>query len=228
MIRRTLLVAVSMMGSGLASAQSYGPGMMWSDGWGMHGLVHILWWGLVAFVVVMMLRRNRWHRDRGSRSLDQAHSILRERYARGEIDKTEFEARTGALDASLPLPKDAWRLAVNQNYQDVMKTLMSMVTASLVFPFLLIRNFLGVREGQPIADSLQPSAYWAWGLLSSSVLCCMIFFLASAKFVKVVSGGPEAWTAATFEALRDLSVWGTVVFFLAGLFTLVYFFIHLR
>ena len=93
MIRRVLLATASIMGSGLASAQSYGPGMMWGDGWGMHGLIHILWWGLVAFVVVMLVRRNHWHHDHGSRSPDRAQSILRERYARGEIDKTEFDAR---------------------------------------------------------------------------------------------------------------------------------------
>ncbi len=82
-----------MMGSGLSSAQSYGPGMMWGDGWGMHGLMPILWWGLVAVVVVVLLRRNRWHHDHSSGSRDRAHCILRERYARGEIDKAEFEAR---------------------------------------------------------------------------------------------------------------------------------------
>jgi len=67
--------------------------------WGAGGLVMMLmmlvFWGLVIFGLVIGLR---WlvgqghsvHRD-GHR--DEAHEILRQRYARGEIDKQEFEAR---------------------------------------------------------------------------------------------------------------------------------------
>jgi|SRR5215831_15960632 len=55
---------------------------------------------------------------------------------------------------SLPLPEDAWKFAVNSTYQDVMKTFMNLVTASLVLPLFLIRNFVRVREGEPIADYL--------------------------------------------------------------------------
>jgi len=128
---------------------------------------------------------------------------------------------------SLPLPKDEWKLAVNTNYQEVMKTLMSLVTASLVLPFLLIRNFLGIPDGRPIADYLQPSAYWSWGLLFLSLVCGMVFYWASAKFVKVVSGGPETRTETSFETLRDLSAKIAVLSFVGGLLTLGWFFTHL-
>jgi hypothetical protein len=90
---------------------------------------------------------------------------------------------------SLPLPQNAWKLVVNANYQDVMKTLMSLTTASLVLPFLFIGNFLGVPDSKRLADSLPYSAYWFWGFLFFSLLCDMGFFWASAKFIKVVSGG---------------------------------------
>ena len=93
MNRRILLATVLLTSWGVASAQVYGPGMMWHEGWGMYGLMHILWWALAAFVVVMLVRRSHWRHDHGMRKPDQALVILRERYARGEIDKTEFEAR---------------------------------------------------------------------------------------------------------------------------------------
>jgi len=128
---------------------------------------------------------------------------------------------------SLPLPQDEWKVAVNANYQELMKTLMNLVTASLVLPFFLVRNFLGIPEGQPIADHLRPSAYWSWGLLFLSLLCGMLFYWASAKFLKVVSGGTESWSEASFETLRDLSASGAVLFFLGGLLTLGWFFTHL-
>ena len=128
---------------------------------------------------------------------------------------------------SLPLPEDKWKLVVNANYQEVMKTLMSLTTASLVLPFLFIRNFLGVPEGKRVADYLPSLAYWFWGLLLLSLLCDMVFFWASAKFIKVVNGGSEDWPKKLFgfapdkfvETSRDLGVQGASVSFLAALAT---------
>jgi putative membrane protein len=76
----------------------------WDWGWGMHpswwmggagGLVTmlmmLLFWGLVIAGAVLGIR---WlvRQGRDERS-DRALDILRERYARGEIDKDEFDAK---------------------------------------------------------------------------------------------------------------------------------------
>jgi putative membrane protein len=63
--------------------------------WGAGGLVMILmmlvFWGLVIAGLVIGLR---WLAGQGrSVHRDEAHEILRQRYARGEIDKQEFETR---------------------------------------------------------------------------------------------------------------------------------------
>lgn len=72
----------------------WGHPMMW--GWGMGMMVMMLvFWGLVIAGVVLLVR---WlaglgsGRDGGGRA-DRALEILRERYARGEIDREEFESR---------------------------------------------------------------------------------------------------------------------------------------
>ena len=67
--------------------------MMGWGGWGF-GFVHLLWWALLVLGIVLLAR---WsfsggYRPRGEPQ-DRALDILRERYARGEIDKAEFEAR---------------------------------------------------------------------------------------------------------------------------------------
>ena len=68
---------------------------MWGNmmGWGGggFGLGHLLWWVLVIVGIVLLVRSlsGRSRRDDGSRAL----GILEERYARGEIDKAEFENR---------------------------------------------------------------------------------------------------------------------------------------
>jgi putative membrane protein len=65
----------------------------WGMGWGWFGLMHLLWWVVVIGAAAVFLR---WaiggsrHRDTGE---DSARRIVRERYARGEIDKPEFDER---------------------------------------------------------------------------------------------------------------------------------------
>lgn len=75
-------------------------GMGWWNGeWGVFGMIMmILWW---AFIVVVIAALAKWAFGRnvgGGSSEDRALSILRERYARGEIDKAEFEARKRDLE----------------------------------------------------------------------------------------------------------------------------------
>ena len=67
--------------------------MMWS--WGILGaLVHITFWLLVILLVVKLIRgkknwKDEWHKFAGDKG---ALDILKERYAKGEITKAEFEA----------------------------------------------------------------------------------------------------------------------------------------
>lgn len=81
------------------------------DGWGMHPMWGVwgLWgigmilamfvfWALVVAGIVFGIR---WLvAERRSLGSDRALAILRERYARGEINREEFEARRKDLEAS--------------------------------------------------------------------------------------------------------------------------------
>lgn len=72
----------------------WGDMMGWGGGWGILGVLHmLLWWVLIILGIVVLAR---WAFGGGpgrGPSEDRAIAILRERYARGEIDKAEFEAR---------------------------------------------------------------------------------------------------------------------------------------
>lgn len=100
-MKRMLLWLAGVLGApGSAWAQTHS----W-EGWEMHpmwgmwgswGLVMMLFmlvvWGLVITALVLGIR---WlvQQGHGSRSSDAALDILRQRYAKGEIDKEEFLAR---------------------------------------------------------------------------------------------------------------------------------------
>ncbi len=68
-------------------------------GWqmGMDAWVWIGAWALVMVLVVWVLVREPRH----ARHVDPAQ-ILRDRFARGEIDEAEFRQATAALDAATP------------------------------------------------------------------------------------------------------------------------------
>ena len=76
----------------------WGPMAGWGGGgpgWGWFGLTHLLWWALVVVAIVLLARRvtGRGRQPPPHPPVDRALDILRERYARGEIGKDEFEQR---------------------------------------------------------------------------------------------------------------------------------------
>lgn len=73
--------------------------MMWDQwgngygmGWGWFGAMHLLWWLLLIVGAAMLLRYIVGAKEaRGSD--DRSLAVLRERFARGEIDEQEFNER---------------------------------------------------------------------------------------------------------------------------------------
>ena len=89
-----------------AEGEYHGPGMMWDGswtGWLMGPVTMLLFLGAVVALIVLLVR---WLGGQGtvggSRSPyveKTALDILRERFARGEIDKNEFEERKRLLES---------------------------------------------------------------------------------------------------------------------------------
>jgi putative membrane protein len=100
-----LLLVIGLLAGGSLWGRSYyhhGPGMMWGDGFdgGMHsfdgGVVMILFWGLLLAAIVgggLLLFGGVTRRARGPGEEDRETplEILKRRYARGEIDRDEYD-----------------------------------------------------------------------------------------------------------------------------------------
>jgi putative membrane protein len=100
----TRVVAAVLSGLLVAPGSALGQERTWEWQWGMHpmmfmwgagGLVMMLmmlvFWGFVIAGLVLGIR---WLARQGrGEGRDEALEILRQRYARGEIDKQEFETR---------------------------------------------------------------------------------------------------------------------------------------
>jgi putative membrane protein len=72
--------------------------MMW-DGWGGFGVLWMtLFWIGIVLLIVWAVRQFSRDRTGSEGSSDRALDILKERYARGEIDQDEFEERRRTLE----------------------------------------------------------------------------------------------------------------------------------
>ena len=73
---------------------SYGPGYYsMNSGFDILGLVfQVLFWGLVIMLIFKLFRSSHgYHHGEFEESGDRSLGIAKERYAKGEIDKKEFE-----------------------------------------------------------------------------------------------------------------------------------------
>ncbi len=68
-------------------------------GWGGMGLGMLLFWAILIVGIVMLVRSSRgsgaWGKDEREKS---ALDLLKERYARGEIEREEFEQKKRDLN----------------------------------------------------------------------------------------------------------------------------------
>lgn len=94
-IAATNLGLLAMSGAALADERTYPYHMMWGGGWVMAPVMMLIFLAVVVFVVVMLVR---WLWPAGpsaGSAVNQksALAILEERFARGEIEKEEFEEK---------------------------------------------------------------------------------------------------------------------------------------
>ncbi len=71
-----------------------GPGMMGGFGWmWLMPIFFIIFWGLVIWGIVALVRGLSGSRGSDSSRADSALEVLKKRYARGEITKEEYEEK---------------------------------------------------------------------------------------------------------------------------------------
>lgn len=83
-------VAFPFLGRLLGDRFGIGHGMMGGWGWGLMPLSMLLFWGLVIWAAVLLIR---WLGRPGEPEPDSPLGLLSKRYAGGEISREEFEEK---------------------------------------------------------------------------------------------------------------------------------------
>ena len=77
----------------------WGYGGYGSGGYGMMGIGMIIFWIGIILLGIYLFRRNAPHIHSGGQGKHSSMDILRERYARGEIDSAEYQSRKRDLES---------------------------------------------------------------------------------------------------------------------------------
>ncbi len=88
------LVFGAVLGGQYGGWGMMGPGMMGGFGWGwLMPIFFIIFWGLVIWGIVALVRGLSGSRGSDSSTAESALEVLKKRYARGEINKEEYEEK---------------------------------------------------------------------------------------------------------------------------------------
>ena len=105
--RISIGLLLSLLWAAPAVAQAFGDrDVWWHPGWGwghmiFGGLMMIAFWGGIILLIVLLVRWFGGASGHSHESMPRSHrtplEILQERFARGDIDKTEYEERRKLL-----------------------------------------------------------------------------------------------------------------------------------
>ncbi len=120
-------------------------------------------------------------------------------------------------------PKEKWKIETNDRYQRVIGILISLATATLFLPIVLVKDILPIPKNGAVFDHLNPSVIISWCLLYFSVLSGVFFNYLSAKWVKQAWGQEICFTSSRLEKLLDWTFWITAACYILGLIMIIYF-----
>ncbi|WP_073027368.1 SHOCT domain-containing protein [Desulfosporosinus lacus] len=82
-----------MMGNWGNMMGGWGYGGYGSGGYGMMGIGMLIFWIGIILLGIYLFRRNASHVNTGGLGKHRSMDILRERYARGEIDSVQYQSQ---------------------------------------------------------------------------------------------------------------------------------------
>ena len=123
-------------------------------------------------------------------------------------------------------PTDKWRIDTNDRYSKIVSSVVALATGALVLPALFLREFLGVPKETALLPFLNCWVYVSWLCLGASVLLGLFYSWLSVKWVKLAWGFQiKHFPESRLNRSLDVLFAGMVMCFLAGIASLIWFFV---
>ncbi|MGA3016015.1 MAG: hypothetical protein ABSF62_02770 [Bryobacteraceae bacterium] len=120
---------------------------------------------------------------------------------------------------------EKWRIETNDRNSKLVASVMSVATGSLVLPVLFLRDFLGIPREKALLQFLNCWVYAAWICFAVSIFLGLAYTWLSVKWIKLAWGQKIVLSEGRLECLLDTSFVGMAVLFLAGIGSLIRFFV---
>jgi hypothetical protein len=62
---------------------------------------------------------------------------------------------------SQPSPNEPWKIEVNDRYQKLVGSVISLATGALVLPALFLKEILGISEKKALVDYIDWRVFWS-------------------------------------------------------------------
>jgi len=120
---------------------------------------------------------------------------------------------------------EKWRVETNDRYSKIVASVIHLATGSLVLPALFLREFLGAPKETALLPFLNCWVYAAWSCFTVSIFLGLAYAWLSVKWIKLAWGQKIVLSERRLECLLDTTFFLMAVLFLAGIVSLLCFFV---
>jgi glucan phosphoethanolaminetransferase (alkaline phosphatase superfamily) len=123
-----------------------------------------------------------------------------------------------------------YRLDSNARYREVVKFVMTYALASITVPILFARNLLVLSANVSLVSIFDWKVYCSWLFCVLSILSGLVFYYASAVWIRLAWGKPSALFGIEMndkrtESVLDWTFWLSISFWGIGFVLIILFFL---
>lgn len=134
------------------------------------------------------------------------------------------------MDNKTPqVPSYPWRIDTNDRYRELISSILTLSTGSLILPVFLVRDFLGIPNSEPLQNVFSWQLYWSAASFGLAIFSCVFFYYCSPKWIRLAWDKPVSLfhfkpaNGNVIERCLDYSLFLAVIFFILGLVFLALF-----
>lgn len=83
---------------------------------------------------------------------------------------------------------EQWMLDLNNRHHATVGVVTILSTISMALPIFFLKNIVNINSGRSLLDSLSWWAIIGWAMLALSIVCALVYYYHSAKWIRLAWG----------------------------------------